>query len=310
VTDLDSGLTLAAVNPHRPLPPASTVKVMTALVTLKRADLAAPVTVSALAAATPGSRMGLTAGQTLSARDLLYGLLLPSGNDAAMALAEHVAGDSAAFVTLMQDEATALGLTGSHFTNPHGLDEPAETITAADLMTVTRAALAYPIFREIVAQPTATVAGRLLSNTNDLLRVRRGADGVKTGTTIGAGECLVASVTTGGHRVLVVVLGSQDRYTDTAALLDFAAAGWRWGAGGLPDDALAWEFGPDGQAYRLRTAGASQLFLPAWQWSLAQPVRALDPAVPLTGTLPVGALKWLLGDRELVSVPLTVWEGP
>jgi D-alanyl-D-alanine carboxypeptidase (penicillin-binding protein 5/6) len=283
---------------------------MTALVTVRRADLKARVVVSVRAAGTPGSRMGLVAGETLTVRDLLYGLLLPSGNDAAVALAEHVAGSEAAFVRLMNEAAAELGLRGTRFTNAHGNDEPGETTSAADLVLMVRAVLAYPLLAQIVATPSVQTAGRALTNTNELLGVYRGADGVKTGTTDLAGECLVASVTRDGHRLLTVVLGSQDRYADTRALLDFVDRGWRWQNVGLPNNALAWVSGPDGTAYRLQVAGATALFLPRWQWSLAQPVRTLDSTVPLTSTLPVGTLTLTFAGRSLAEMPLTVRQGP
>jgi D-alanyl-D-alanine carboxypeptidase (penicillin-binding protein 5/6) len=268
------------------------------------------VTISANAAETAGSRMGLTWGETLTVRELLYGLLLPSGNDAAVALAEHVAGSEMAFVALMNETAASMGLAQTHFANAHGLDDPEERTSAADLAKITQAALAYPVFAEIVAQDTVFVAGRSLENTNLLLGLYRGADGVKTGTTVAAGECLVASLTRDGHRLLVVVLGSSDRYADATALLDFAAANWQWRSVAVPGDALAWEMDQTGQAYRLRVAQSSALFLPAWQWQVIQSVRMLDPSVPLTATLPVGTLTLTLGNQVLSAVRLTVWDGP
>lgn len=310
VVDLDAEQTLYALRPTEPLPPASTVKLMTALLTVRQADLAGRVVVSPRAAATPGSRMGLTAGETLTVHDLLYGLLLPSGNDAAVALAEHVAGSEPAFVRQMNEMAAVLGLPGTRFTNAHGSDEPGETVTAAALVTLVRAVLAYPLLAQIVAAPSARVAGRTLTNTNQLLGTYRGADGVKTGTSDAAGECLVASVTRDGHRLLIVLLGSQDRYADARALLDFAVAGWQWHNVTLPNNALAWADGPAGVRYRLQTAAAPALFLPRWQWTLTQPVRALDAAVPLTGTLPVGTLTLTLAGRPLAETPLLVQPGP
>jgi len=216
--------------------------------------------------------------------------LLPSGNDAAVALAEHVAGSQEAFVQLMNETSVALGLKNTTFTNPHGLDDPAQVSTATDLATMARAAFVYPLLARIVATPTAQVAGRALTNTNQLLGAYQGADGVKTGSTDAAGECLVASVTRDDHRLLVVVLGSADRYADARSLLDYATVGWRWRSLDLADNALAWTTGPGGEAYRLRTMERSDVFLPAWQWALVQPTRLLDAAAPLTSTLPVGTL--------------------
>jgi D-alanyl-D-alanine carboxypeptidase (penicillin-binding protein 5/6) len=310
LVDLDSGQTLFALRPDDPLPPASTAKLMTALVVLQRADLDDVVTISPAAANTSGSRMGLTVGQALTVRELLYGLLLPSGNDAAVALAEHVAGSETDFVDLMNEQAAVLGLQATHFTGPHGMDAAGQTSSASDLMAVTKAALQYPFFEQVIATRSAEVGGMALTNTNELLGRYPGVDGVKTGTSDAGGECLVASATRQGHRLLAIVLGSRDRYTDAMALFDFAKNGWGWSATALPDNGLAWETGTDGQSYRLRTTAASDIFLPAWQRSLLQPIRRLDTGVPLTSTLPVGELQWILGGETLASAPLTVWHAP
>ena len=138
--------------------------------------------------------------------------------------------------------------------------------------------MAGDILARIVATPTAQIAGRKLTNTNELLGAYQGADGVKTGTTDAAGECLVASVTRNGHRLLVVILGSADRYADARALLDYATGGWRWQSVTLADDAMAWTTGLDGQPYRLRPTERRDIFLPAWQWGLVQSARQLDAA--------------------------------
>ncbi len=310
VIDLDAEQMLYSYRPTEPWPPASTAKLMTALVVVHNVDINQRVTVSVRAAGTPGSRMGLLAGETLTVHDLLYGLLLPSGNDAAVALAEHVAGSEAAFVGLMNELAAALGLKGTRFANAHGSDVPGQVTTASDLAILAQAVLSHPLLAQIVATPSAQIAGRTLKNTNELLGAYPHVDGVKTGTTDAAGECLIVSATRAGHRLIVVVLGSQDRYADVRALLDFALGGWQWQNIGLPDNALAWTSGPDGMNYRLRTVEAPDLFLPRWQWSLVQPVRMLDAAVPLTGTLPVGTLTWTFAGPPLAVVPLTVWAEP
>jgi D-alanyl-D-alanine carboxypeptidase (penicillin-binding protein 5/6) len=254
--------------------------------------------------------MGLVTGETLTVRDLMYGLLVSSGNDAAVALAEHVAGSEDDFVALMNQTAAELGLRATRFASVHGLDAPGQTSSAADLAIMARAALKYPLFEHAVALSTAQVAGHELTNTNALLGSYPGADGIKTGTTDAAGECLVASVTRGGHRLLAIVLGSGDRYADVRALLDYAAAGWRWRSTALPNDALAWAIGSDGALYRLRSVESSDVFMPVWQWRLTQPVRRLDATAPLTGTLPVGELSWRMGGQGVASAPLLPWQAP
>jgi D-alanyl-D-alanine carboxypeptidase (penicillin-binding protein 5/6) len=170
--------------------------------------------------------------------------------------------------------------------------------------------LTYPEFSEIVATPEAEVAGRKLVNTNQLLGTFAGADGVKTGTTDSAGECLVASATRNGHRLLVVLLGSRDRYGEASALLNWANNGWKWRSVALPDNALAWEIGPAGQRYRLLTMETRDTFLPAWQWPLAQVDRQLNLTDPVTNTSPVGTLTLTLGGSPLTQLPLGVWVSP
>ena len=139
-----------------------------------------------------------------------------------------------------------------------------------------RSALENEAIAEIVTLRSATVAGRQLQNTNELLGAYEGADGVKTGTTDEAGECLVASVTRDGHRTLLVELGSRERYVDARKLFDFAAAAFSWRDLGLPDTALAWATGSDGRAYRLRSEATSDIFVPAWQQPLLLPVLEID----------------------------------
>jgi serine-type D-Ala-D-Ala carboxypeptidase (penicillin-binding protein 5/6) len=310
VVDIDSGATLYAKSPNVALPPASTAKLMTALLVLQEASPDASVIISQNAASIGGSTMWLEAGERFTVEQLLYGLLLPSGNDAAVALAEYVAGSEASFVAKMNGSARQMGLSASRFANPHGLDAAGQVMSASDLLALTRVALDYPLFRTIIATRSITVGGRLLTNTNELLGVRVEVDGVKTGTTDEGGQCLVASATRNGHRLLAVVLGSGDRYADMAALLDFAENGWEWQRSGLPDNALAWWRDVDGRSYRLRSVATSDIFVPAWQAVLLQPVRVLTDTAAMTSTLPVGQLRWMMGDQALATVPLSVWQGP
>jgi D-alanyl-D-alanine carboxypeptidase (penicillin-binding protein 5/6) len=143
-----------------------------------------------------------------------------------------------------------------------------------------------------------------------LLGTFAGADGVKTGTTDSAGECLVASATRDGHRLLVILLGSRDRYGEANALLNWANIGWKWRSVALPDNALAWELGPAGQHYRLLAMETRDMFLPAWQWPLARVDRELNLTGPITNTSPVGTLTLTLGDSPLTQLPLGVWISP
>jgi len=207
---------------------ASTTKVMTALVVLDHAELTDTVTVSADAAAVAEAEVGLVAGETYTVQQLLQAMLIHSGNDAAFALAEHVAGDEAAFVALMNEKAAQLGLTHTAYTNPHGLDEPGHFTSAADLATLSAVAMADPRFAAIVSMPKVEVrAGgvtRSFENSNKLLGTYEGANGIKTGWTNDAGYCLVASAKRGGIGFIAVVLGTtseNDRFVQAATLLDW-----------------------------------------------------------------------------------------
>lgn len=306
LADASTGRVLLAYHADDPLPPASTTKIMTALVVLERADLDALVTVPAEALIGEAS-MGLTPGERLTVRDLLYGLLLVSGNDAAMTLANYVAGSSDAFVALMNQRAAELGLTASHFANPHGLDAPGHVMSATDLLTATRAALAYDLFATIVATPQARVAGHFLVNRNELLTTYAGADGVKTGTTDAAGECLVASASRAGLRAIAIVLGSRDRYADSRALLDHYFQHYTLFDPALSRSALSRRRWPDGRVRELVVEAASTVVLPRWQQPLARPVLRLE-GEGAPGT-PAGKLTFYVGPRAVAEAPLR-WQEP
>lgn len=308
--DLKSGLALYEKAAAEARPPASTAKIMTALVVIDQVPLDDVVVVSQAAASTPGSRMGLNAGDRLTVLELLYGLLLPSGNDAAVALAEHVAGTQADFVELMNARASAMGLSSTNFVNAHGLDAAGQVTSATDLAAMARAALEDQTIAEIVAVRSITIGGRQLQNTNELLGTYEGANGVKTGTTDEAGECLVASVTRRGRTTLLVELGSTDRFGDAQKLLDYAAEAFVWHSAELPASALAWVAGHDGRYYRLRSESTSDIFVPAWQQSLLLPVVRLNADAVMTSTVPIGELWWVLGSELVAAVPLSVLQGP
>lgn len=230
--DWTTGQVLWEKNAFTPRDPASTTKVLTALVALERKGdrLNELVKVSRRAAYTPGSAMYIKPGEVYSLYDLLHGLLLRSGNDAATAIAEHVAGSVEEFAKLMNAKAREVGALNTHFVNPHGLTHGRHRTTAYDLALITRAALAHPRFQEIVSKRQVPLTYEqlnrsvVLHNTNRLLDDHRvpEADGVKTGTTSAAGPCLVASATKGDQKLVAVVLHAGNRWGDAAALL-------RWG---------------------------------------------------------------------------------
>jgi D-alanyl-D-alanine carboxypeptidase (penicillin-binding protein 5/6) len=205
-----------------PLPNASTTKIVTALVVVESVSMAEQVDVSEEAAATPDGYLALQAGDVLPVEDLLHGLLMASSNDAAVALAEHVAGSEEAFVERMNETAEDLGATGTHFETSHGLDVPGHASTAADLARFAAALLSEPQLARIVAATDYTLGdGTAITNSNPLLESYEGANGVKTGMTAAAGEVLVASAQRSGLTVIAVALGSPDASADAARLLDF-----------------------------------------------------------------------------------------
>lgn len=213
--------------------PASTTKVVTAILALERGQLSDQVKISRRAAYTPGSSMGIKPGEIYSLHDLLHGLLLRSGNDAAVAIAEHLAGSVEAFAEWMNQRAKELGAKSSHFVNPHGLTHADHYSTAYDLAVLTRHALSIPWFAGVVAlkqQPlTYEQLDRdvVLHNTNRLLHSLEGADGVKTGTTAAAGPCLIASATRDEQRLVVVVLKAYNRWRESAELLEWGFRNYR-----------------------------------------------------------------------------------
>ena len=189
--DVTAGRVLYSWNARTSLAMASTTKIMTALLALKYGHLDDWVTASYAAATIGQSSMYLQQGERLRLIDLLYGLLLPSGNDAAIAIAEHVGGSQAAFVAMMNREAAALGMTDTRYVNPYGLDAPGHATSARDLARLAVAAMQYPLFRQIVSTryyniaPTASNVAHDLININQPLWWYPGTIGVKPGTTGG-----------------------------------------------------------------------------------------------------------------------------
>ena len=207
---------------------ASTTKIMTTIVILEKADLNEKVTVSAKAGGTGGSRLGLKRGDKASVRDLLYGLMLRSGNDAAVALAEHVGGSVKEFAELMNEKAIELGLTNTHFVTPHGLDDANHYTTALELAKLTDYAMDNETFAKIVGTKSTTIyinnQSRQINNTNELLGVLNGVVGVKTGFTNNAGRCLVTETKRNNMDIITIVLGAdtkKDRTKDSVNLIEY-----------------------------------------------------------------------------------------
>lgn len=229
IYERSSGTILYGKNEHQKRKMASTTKIMTAIIVLENSNLDDIVTVSSKSANTGGSRLGLHTNDKISVRDLLYGLLLCSGNDAAVALAEHVAGDITGFATLMNNKCSFLKLTATHFVTPHGLDDDNHYTSAYELAIITNYALENTTFRNYVGTKNYTVFingnPKTLSNTNELLGNLSGVYGVKTGFTNDANRCLVTSVKRDNMDLICIVLGAdtkKDRTRDSINLIEYA----------------------------------------------------------------------------------------
>lgn len=207
---------------------ASTTKIMTAIILIENGDLNQNVTISTKSAGTGGSRLGLKKNDTITLKDLLYGLMLKSGNDCAVAIAETIGGSVEGFANLMNNKAKELGLESTHFVTPHGLDDPEHYTTAYELAKLADYALKNDIFAKVVNTKnyTVTINGypKSITNTNELLGYLEGVNGVKTGFTNNAGRCLVTSINRNGFEIITVVLQADTkkfRTSDSIKLINY-----------------------------------------------------------------------------------------
>jgi D-alanyl-D-alanine carboxypeptidase len=233
VVDGATGQLLYGQRPRERVAIASTTKVATTLVALRRGgdlqqSFRVTVSGSAMAARDGSSILGLEPGQTVTLATLLYGMMLPSGNDAAEQLALSLAGSRPGYVAWMNDLAASLGLRDTHFVTVSGMDAPGHYSSAFDMALLARAAMDDPRFREIAGATRYRGDGYTLTNINRLLGAYPGADGVKTGFTDDAGRTMIASATRDGRRVFVSVMRSGNLVADTTMLLDWAWSAFRW----------------------------------------------------------------------------------
>jgi hypothetical protein len=243
VLDADTGqwLYLAHADQQRAI--ASTTKIMTAILAIEHGHMDALVRVSHAAASFGESTMGLQEGERVRVMDLLYGLLLPSGNDAAIALAEYVGGNQAHFVKMMNAKASSLHLHHTHYLTPFG-DRPGHYSSARDLVLVARYAMTLPLFRAMVAtkhyvvRATAHNLEHDLYNSNQVLYWYPGVDGVKPGDTDEAGLCQVIDAHRFGRHLMVAILNTPNLYTDARDLLDYGFDDFAWESSGDPDDTI------------------------------------------------------------------------
>lgn len=219
--DADSGRVLYEQNADARMLIASTTKIMTALVAIREGDLADVVTVKREATLTEGSSMYLKEGEQLTLETLLYGLMLCSGNDAAVAIADHVGGSQAGFVKLMNETAREFGMDNSSFANPNGLDAEDHYSTARDMAVLACAAMENETLVRIVSTRSITIGGRTMTNHNKLLSYMNGCIGLKTGYTRAAGRTLVSCAERNGQRLVAVTLQDGNDWADHQTLFEY-----------------------------------------------------------------------------------------
>lgn len=292
---------------------ASTTKIMTALVAIESGDADAEIRIPQAAVGVEGSSLYLQAGETMTLRDLLYGLLLQSANDAAVAIAVTLGGSVEGFAEMMNEKAAALGLANTHFENPHGLADEHHYTTARELARIAAAAMQEPLFREICGAKRATVPGRdggkrYLVNHNKLLFTYAGAVGVKTGFTKATGRCLVSAAVRDGVELIAVTLGAPDDWRDHASLLDYgfsmyervplAEAGQSFGT--LP------LLGGDEPSVGVYTKAAVSAVLPRARGSIVMRIALNRPRfAPVYAEDTVGHIVWFLDGKEIAAAPLS-----
>ena len=301
LVDADTGEIFYQKNPDKQMLIASTTKIMTALVTLwYGGSLNETVTVSRRAASTEGSSMYLKAGETLTLETLLYGLLMRSGNDAAVAIAEHVGkGSEARFVYYMNLTAKELGMDHSSFANPHGLNQTGHYSTARDMAKLAAAAMQNPTLRRITSTKSITIGGRTMENHNKLLGMVEGCIGLKTGYTKAAGRTLVTCVERDGHRLIAVTLQDGNDWVDHQKLYEygFSLLSQRDAAEPEPEPEPAL---PPVPSLRVATAGeyAGEAAVEGGRWAYASLIAAEDLYYPMREND-------LLAVRYELSGPLT-----
>ena len=224
--DMDSGPVLYERNADARMLIASTTKILTALVAIRDGNLADTVKVSREAAYTEGSSMYLKEGEELTLETLLYGLLLCSGNDAAVAVAEHVGGSTGGFVERMNETALDLGMENSSFANPNGLDDENHYSTARDMAVLARAAMENETLVRIASTRTVSIGGRTMTNHNKLLNMMDGCLGLKTGYTRAAGRTLVSCAERNGQRLIAVTLQDGNDWADHQSLYEYGFAAY------------------------------------------------------------------------------------
>ena len=211
-------------NAYEIVPMASTTKILTALIAIEQGDLDKEVTISKNATSVRGSKVGYKTGENITLRELVFGLMFKSGNDAAIAIAEELGGSMEGFSEIMNHYARSIGILDSHFESPHGLDSNKHYSSAYDLAILAAKGMDYDLFREVVGSKSIDKVKynftRDYNNINKILWMLPGANGIKTGYTGGAGKCLVSSVESNGKDIIIVVLNCPDRWNVTKQIYE------------------------------------------------------------------------------------------
>ena len=287
---------------------ASTTKIMTALVICQHCNVLDRVKIPAEAVGIEGSSMYLKEGEVLTVQELLYGLMLRSGNDAAVALAIYCGGTVEGFAELMNDKARELGLKDTHFVNPNGLDAPDHYSTARDLAVLAAYAMTDPIFARTVGAKTITLGDRVLTNHNKLLWQLEGAEGVKTGYTKAAGRILVSSASRGGRRLICVTINDPDDWLDHKTLLEQGFADYEVQELISEGEVLGYRYilGGDGTHVPLVAAeGFSYAMAAGEEWEIILSPQFFSYA-PVQGGAEEGSAYVVLSGRIVGQIPL-VW---
>ena len=313
LVDADSGRVLYEQNADAKMLIASTTKILTALVAIREGDLNQVVTVKREATLTEGSSMYLKEGEQLTLETLLYGLLLCSGNDAAVAIADAVGGSQAGFVKLMNETARELGMEHSSFANPNGLDDEDHYSTARDMAKLACAAVNNETLMRIASTRTVTIGGRTMTNHNKLLSYMDGCIGLKTGYTKAAGRTLVSCAERNGQRLVAVTLQDGNDWADHQALYEYGFATYPAKRAAVLGQAVSRAPVQGGQCGTVSLVAAA-----SFSWPVAAGERLeiridLDEplAAPVKAGTQVGEAVFLLDGAEVGRVDLlcgeTVW---
>lgn len=317
VMDPISGRLLFDKNSSKQSLIASTTKIMTALLICERCNVLDQMQIPKEAVGIEGSSMYLREGEKLTLQELLYGLMLSSGNDAAVALALYCCGSIEEFANQMNDKARSLGMTQTHFANPNGLDAKDHYSTARDLATLAAFAMENPVFAQTVSTKTITAGNRFLRNHNKLLWLYPGADGVKTGYTKAAGRILVSSAERNRRRLVAVTINDPNDWHDHATLLDQGfskynlqrivtvgdCVGYREIAGGTPSRAAV--LAAENYVYSIAEEENPRLLLPGSGFIYAPVAEGADAgyAYVLISGKAVGKIPVVYGETSEIIQP-------